>query len=132
MEAQDFALPPDLPGETTVGAFLDAVTAVCVAQYEKRRQEGDLLRLLTAEEIADKAASGKVSFGAHYGNTAPDLARAQENTRQCYLDGMFALFVDGKAISSLDASLPLETSLSLREGNSVTFVRLTMLAGRMW
>ena len=42
------------------------------------------------------------------------------------------VFIDGKEISGQDNSLPLETPLEIHEGSKVSFIRLTMLAGRMW
>lgn len=117
---------------STVKDFLDHVTEVCVAQYKKRQSESEVLKVLSADQIDEKSLSGKISFGVNYGTKSPVLNTAQENTRQCYLDGLFALFIDGKEISGQDKSLPLDTPIEIHEGSKVTFIRLTMLAGRMW
>lgn len=131
VKADDFALPDGAP-LSTVGEFLDAVTETCVAQYKKRQEEGDIFKILTQKQIDEKSASGKIGFGVNYGTSSPDLAEARENTRLCYLDGMFALFIDGKEIGGLKTSLPLEAPVDVHEGSEVSFVRLSMLAGLMW
>ncbi len=132
VKAIDFELPEEIKAQTTVGEFLDAVTAICVSQYKKRQNESEILKVLTSEQIEEKSLSGKIGFGVNYGTNSPVLKEAQENSRQCYLDGIFALFVDGKEISGLKDSLPLETPIELHEGSEVTFIRLAMLAGAMW
>jgi len=131
VEAQDLEIS-DLQFQTTVGAFLDAITKECVSNYKKRQQENEILKVLTNEIIEDKSAAGKVAFGINYGRKSPDLKKALENTRQCYLDGIFALFIDGKEFSGLNNSFPLDTPLEIHENSNATFIRLTMLAGRMW
>ena len=128
----EFELPCTPQDISTVKDFLDAVTEVCVVQYKKRQSESEILKVLSADQIDEKSLSGKISFGVNYGTKSPDVIMAKENTRQCYLDGIFSLFIDGKEISGEDKSLPLETSLEIHEGSNVTFIRLTMLAGRMW
>lgn len=128
----EFELPCTPEDISTVKVFLDLVTEVCVTQYKKRQSESEVLKVLSADQIDEKSLSGKISFGVNYGKKSPVLNTAQENTRQCYLDGLFALFIDGKEISGQDKSLPLDTPIEIHEGSKVTFIRLTMLAGRMW
>ncbi len=132
VEAEDFELSPDFDGQCTVCDFLNEITAVCVRQYKKRQAESGILHLLTEKQIEEKSSTGKISFGVNYGEKSPQLKAAQENTCQCYLDGIFALFIDGNEISGLKSSLPLESPVSVHEGSEVTFIRLAMLAGRMW
>ena len=128
----EFELPCTPEDISTVKVFLDLVTEVCVTQYKKRQSESEVLKVLSADQIDEKSLSGKISFGVNYGKKSPVLNTAQENTRQCYLDGLFALFIVGKEISGQDKSLPLDTPIEIHEGSKVTFIRLTMLAGRMW
>ena len=52
--------------------------------------------------------------------------QAVETTLQAFEDGLVAVFVDGKRYEELNEELHLI-------GNEViTFVKLTMLSGRMW
>lgn len=81
---------------------------------------------MTREEIEDKAEAGKISFGTVYGDRKADFKKAQDNAIQCFEDGIYRIFLDNRPLESLDE--PIEIT-----GETVfTFVRLTMLAGRMW
>ena len=57
---------------------------------------------------------------------AADTEKAVRNALQSFEDGIFRIFADGKELESL------QEPVSLQEGSELTFVRLTMLAGRMW
>ena len=119
----------------TVGELILAVVASQVEEYNRRleaclhTEEGDLPKLLpylTREEIADKAESGKVSFGFTYGEKTADLQKAQENALQSFADGIYRIFVDGRPLEDL------EEEIWVTEDQVFTFVRLAMLTGRMW
>ena len=43
-----------------------------------------------------------------------------------FQDGLFRVFLGDTELTELDEKLELQ------EGDTVTFIRLTMLAGRMW
>lgn len=103
-----------------------AVTAAGVAQYNERQQNSELLNCLTKEEIEDKAQSGRIGFGVNYGGRKARLSTAQENALQCFEDGIYRIFLDEQPLEQLD------TPITINEQSIFTFVRLTMLAGRMW
>ena len=77
-------------------------------------------------EIEDKAAQGKVSFGVNYGEKNADVSKATDNALEAFTDGIAVIFADGKRLEALDEAI------DLTEIKSLTFVKLTMLAGRMW
>ena len=111
---------------STVKELILAVTQAGVEDYNLRQENKELLTCLTREEIEDKAESGKISFGTVYGDRKADLKKAQDNAIQCFEDGIYRIFLDNRPLESLDE--PIEIT-----GETVfTFVRLTMLAGRMW
>ena len=89
-------------------------------------EQSELLKYLTNEEIQDKATTGKISFGVNYNGMSADTEKAIRNALQSFEDGIFRIFVDGEELESL------EQPVSLHEGSELIFVRLTMLAGRMW
>lgn len=120
---------------TTVRELILAVVASQVEEYNQRleaclyAEEGELPKLLpylTREEIADKAESGKVSFGFSYGEKKANLQEAQENAIQSFADGIYRIFVDGEPWEEL------EETVQVTEEQVFTFVRLAMLTGRMW
>ena len=142
-------LPPDLPpatplplapgpviggtikgnpaaGVVPVRELIEAVTTACVTLYNQRMDDKELLRCLTSDEINDQAASGRVGFGVNYGDRKADPESAVNHAIQSFEDGIYRIFLDDRALEQL------EEKILLTEGSSLTFVRLTMLAGRMW
>lgn len=107
-------------------ALIAGIVALQVREYNQRLEQCELLNYLTDEDIQVKAATGKINFGANYNEMPADMEKAIRNALQSFEDGIFRVFVDGKELESL------EESVMLKEGSELTFVRLTMLAGRMW
>lgn len=110
---------------STVGELILAVTEAGVEEYNQRL-EHPLLACLTREEIQDKARTGRIGFGVNYGEGKAELSAAQENALQCFTDGIYRIFLDESPLENL------EDEISITEESVFTFVRLTMLAGRMW
>lgn len=111
-----------------VGGLVAAFVTAEVTRFNARAEVGETaLRYLTSEEIADAATVGKVGFGADYSGKVQDLAAAIANAHQCFTDGIYRIFVNGAELEG-----PLDTPVTLHENDEITFVRLTMLAGRMW
>ena len=111
-----------------VGELIAAFVTAEVARFNERATAGETaLRYLTSEEIADAATVGKIGFGTDYNGQVQDLTAAIENARQSFEDGIYRIFVNGAELEG-----PLDTPVTLHENDEITFVRLTMLAGRMW
>ena len=103
-----------------------AVTESGVEAYNRRMDSRDILDYLTKEQMEGQAQEGKVSFGNHYGGKKAVLPEAQEHALQCFEDGIYRIFMDGEPLEALD------TEICVTEESGFTFVRLAMLAGRMW
>mgnify|MGYP000935377679 FL=1 len=111
-----------------VGALITAFVTAEVARFNARAEAGETaLTYLTNAQISDGAAAGKIAFGTDYNGKVQDLAAAVENAHQCFVDGIYRIFVNGEELE--DA---LDAPVCLKENDEITFVRLTMLAGRMW
>ena len=111
-----------------VSGLIAAFVTAEVTRFNARAEGGEtVLRYLTSEEIADAAMVGKIGFGADYNGQVQDLTAAIENARQSFEDGIYRICINGNEVG--DA---LDTPVTLRENEEITFVRLTMLAGRMW
>ena len=110
----------------TLRELILAVVETGVEEYNRRVENPKLLSYLTREEIDGKAQTGKIGFGVNYGEKKAGLAAAQENAIQCFEDGIYRIFQDGEPLEGLDETV------SITEESVFTFVRLTMLAGRMW
>lgn len=115
---------PEPPGTTE--QLIRETVSICVSDFNRRVENASLLSALTTDQINDKAESGKIAFGL-FGNTKKASApEAGDNAIQAFEDGIFRVFLDDKELISL--SEPIR----LTEDSVLTFVRLTMLSGRMW
>lgn len=108
------------------GLILEAVHT-CVCEYNLRAEKGEYeTPPLSEEEIGDMGKIGKIAFGINYGGKKADEQKAAETALQAYEDGIIRIFI-GETETG-----PLSDNIILNEGNSVTFIKLAMLSGRMW
>lgn len=123
VETVSFSLPqkPD-----TVKMLLETVCRQCVRSYNQSLEAPELLKVMTREELEDRASSGKVGFGRIYSGQKAGEAQAVEEVFQSFEDGIFRVFLDDKPLERL------EETIEITDDSRVTFVRLAMLAGRMW
>ncbi|MFB9076611.1 hypothetical protein ACFFLS_25380 [Flavobacterium procerum] len=70
--------------------------------------------------------TGKVGFGALYNHNKVDLAKAQENAILAFEDGLYAVFYGDDQLETLSEEIDLS------KNKSITFIRLTFLAGSYW
>lgn len=106
-----------------VRSFITEVVKACVKAY-KARAKNEILKVLSQDEIDDAAVTGKISFGINYGEKQPVLSKAISNAIQSFEDGIFCIFSGDKRLEELDDPIELDKPF--------TFIRLTMLSGRMW
>ena len=81
---------------------------------------------LTSKEIEDRAAQGKISFGVNYGNKDADVSKATADALEAFSDGIVVIFADDRRLQRP------EESIDITDIHNLTFIKLTMLAGRMW
>lgn len=91
---------------------------------QKNMDRGDAV--LTDEQIDDMGRIGKIAFGIVYGEKKPDVDEAVKTAIQGFEDGLFRVF------RGMDELTELDREEKFNEGDEITFIRLTMLAGRMW
>ena len=95
-------------------------TDLCLTHSPSTVEE--LLVLVTRETIIDfKERKESLKSGKDV-----DQATAIKTTIEAFEDGLIALFIDGIRYEDI------KQELSLKGGETFTFVKLTMLAGRMW
>lgn len=117
----------------TVGELIEATVRSVVAAFNNRAvsapedADADLSGVLIDEKrIADLAETGRVAFGIVYNGRQEDPDKAVANALQCYDDGLFRIFLNGTPVEGSD------TPIKMNDGDVLTVVRLTMLAGRLW
>lgn len=111
---------------TTTADLIIAIVIRQVQEYNERLEQNDLLKYLTDDEIQEKATTGKVSFDVNYNGMPANAEKAVRNALQSFEDGNFRIFLNDTELESLDKTIRLS------DGDKLTFIRLTMLAGRMW
>lgn len=110
----------------TVKDLLIETVKIMVSRYNRKLEQGEALTVLTQKEIEDTSVSGKISFGISYGEKKPDLEKSIRTALECFEDGLVVVFADGKQLEKLDEAL------NIKENSEITFIRMTLLAGRMW
>lgn len=119
----DFEYSP-VPG--TVRELITQTVVACVNAYNERVRQGDLrANPVTEKQIEDMASVGKIAFGINYGGREQDIGKAVDNALQSFEDGLYRVFLNDREPERLD------DNLDLHDGDSLTFIRLTMLTGRI-
>lgn len=111
---------------STVGELIKEAVHTCVSEYNERVKKGEDAAPLSSDEINEMSEIGKIAFGINYGGKCADEKAALENALQSYEDGLYRIFMGENELGALS------DSISLSENDSVTFIRLTMLTGRLW
>lgn len=113
----------------TPGTLRDLLLEICRIEaetYNQKTPDQQLIPFLTQEETDARVQAGKVSFGRIHGEKKVDISKAQENVIMAFEDGLVRVLIGECQQENLD------DEIHLREGDILTFVRLTFLAGRMW
>ena len=119
--------PYDLPdGISTLRQLIEAVVRQEVEAFNNRGLENMLVPFSSEDAIADMSTVGKVGFGRLYSDRKADPEAALRTALLGFEDGLFRVVVGEQEALELDAPLVLH------DGDTITFIRLTFLAGRMW
>lgn len=97
----------------------------CVTEYNARVRRGDATRPIDNVAIEEMSEIGKIAFGINYGQKEANEQDAAETALQAYKDGLVRIFLGTEELTELDRKIELQ------EDDVLTFVKLTMLAGRM-
>lgn len=120
-------IPVELePVPQCVKELIERIVIRQVDLYRARPKEEYLLHWLTQEEIDTQSTEGKITFGVNYNEKEVNLDKAIDNALQSFEDGIYRVYLNGEELRSLDETLSLQTD------DVLTFIRLTMLSGRMW
>lgn len=123
LEKSPYTLPESI---VSLRQLIEAIVRHEVEQYNRRGPENILLSFLTEAEIADRSIVGKVNFGCLHSDRIANPEKAIPSALQGFEDGLFRVLVGETEVRELDAPL------QIHEGDTLTFIRLTFLAGRLW
>ncbi|MEM6770481.1 MAG: hypothetical protein AAF597_07870, partial [Bacteroidota bacterium] len=110
----------------SLNQLITACVRAEVARFNASRQDPLVLRFLTPADIGEGAAKGKVAFGEIANHQTVEVDKATAVAIEAWRDGLFAVFHGDTEL------LDLDTALDLKEGDHVTFLRLTFLTGTFW
>ena len=110
---------------STTKDLITELVKINVEKFNKKIDDKDILSIMTSEYIAEAARSGKIGDEVH-GDKKANLEKALDTAYLAFEDGLYCIFINDEQTEKLD------NSLNLKDGDILTFIRLTMLAGRMW
>lgn len=89
-------------------------------------EDQDTIHLPKENYLPILTDNGKVGFGAVYNHNKIDIEVAKENAIVAFEDGLYAIFHGDDQLESLTEEI------DLLQNKSITFIRLTFLAGSYW
>ena len=110
---------------STTKDLITELVKINVEKFNKKIDDKDILSIMTNEYIAEAARSGKIGDEVH-GDKKANLEKALDTAYLAFEDGLYCIFINDEQSEKLD------DNLNLKDGDILTFIRLTMLAGRMW
>ncbi|MFL1998944.1 hypothetical protein [Lysinibacillus irui] len=111
---------------TTLQELLVQLVTQQVQQYNDKKIDTPLHLYLTDQQIEDAAQHGKVHFGEKKNDTLQSVDQAISTMLLAFQDELFLVLHNEESLDSLT------TPLTLQEDDVFTFIKLTMLAGRIW
>ena len=96
-----------------------------VKKYNQKKPAQMVFKYLTDESIGDQSATGKIGFGDRQNDLEQNEEEAVKNALQCYEDGIYKVFLNEQEVT-------YKETITLKSEDRLTFLRLTMLAGRLW
>ena len=110
---------------STTKDLITELVKINVEKFNKKIDDKDILSIITNENIAKAARIGKIGDEVH-GDKKANLEKALDTAYLAFEDGLYCIFINDEQSEKLD------DSLNLKDGDILTLIRLTMLAGRMW
>ena len=110
----------------TLRELIGEAVKSCIEAYRARARAEEPPPPLTDEQFDGMRELGKFAFGVHYNENEIDEAKAIATATEAVADGLVRVFKGNDEITELDGEI------EITEGDVFTFVRLTMLSGRMW
>ena len=118
-----------LESVVTVRTFIELIVKHQVELFHSASfewEDQDTIHLPKENYLPILTDTGKVGFGAVYNHNKVDIAKAQENAIVAFEDGLYVLFQGDDQLESL------AEEIDLSQNKSITFIRLTFLAGSYW
>ena len=119
----DFSIPAPAEGAIPLRDLLSRIVRHEVEAFRERQEDRKFVKALTARQIDESAARGKIDMGGRDLDQKVDTDEAIRVALEAFEDGLFLVIIDGTDYKTLDSEVALQSD------SKVGFVRLTMLAG---
>jgi hypothetical protein len=138
LELTEYTVPD---GISTAEELITAIVRDNVRKYNHKEIDAPLFKYLSKEELEDSAYIGKVGFGDRKNEKVQDETEAVENALQSFHDGLYRMLINNTEAEpetgtvmnpAFPAAAPVATPIQINEGDTLTFIRLVLLAGRRW
>ncbi|MCI0682308.1 MAG: hypothetical protein L0Y71_09405 [Gemmataceae bacterium] len=119
-------LPPDSGGggdPWTLRRLITRIVREEVAAFRERQEERKVIKVLTAAQIDEGVAKGKVDMGGRDLQQKVDPEAAVAAALQAFEDGIYLVVLDGAEQRDLDKEIHVQPD------SRVTLVRLALLSG---
>lgn len=123
IDNEDFVL---VKTPSNVKELICEAVHTCVSEYNLRVKKGENADVLSEDMIEKMSGIGKIAFGINYGGREADEENAVKTAIEAYEDGLFRIFINENEAGAL------YDSINISEGESLTFIKMTMLSGRMF
>ena len=124
---RDIEIDLDIPSNCKLSDFLTALVSQQVDAYNERQSDKTLISFIGEEKIEEQlSTSGNIKFNERYNQKLAEKDKAIETVLLAFEDGLIALFSEDKQYEDLNQKL------DLKEGDSISIIRLTFLAGSIW
>lgn len=126
---EDFALPlpPEFTergdNEITLRELIEQVVRHEVQAFNRRQRKDSFVRALSQKQMEEGAVAGKISSGGKEHVSVADEEDALSTALVAFEDGMYFVIIDDRRYTAL------EDAVVVTESSTMTFVRLTLLAG---
>ncbi|MBE6665514.1 MAG: hypothetical protein E7603_04730 [Ruminococcaceae bacterium] len=108
----------------TLRELIEETVRSTLYSYYERAQGNELP--LNETQWEEMQEAGKFAFGFHYNTNVIAEEKAVAIALEAVADGVVRIFQDTKPLEDLNQPI------TVNEGDTFTFIKLTMLSGRMW
>lgn len=110
----------------TLRELLTEIVRLNVSEYNAKAVEPSILTYLCPEVIEREILSGKVGFHDRKNEQPADLQKAIDTAILAFQDGIYRVWIGENEMVALDEPM------AIHDGDGLTLIRFTMLAGRLW
>ncbi|MDZ5473934.1 hypothetical protein SM124_19625 [Bacillus sp. 31A1R] len=110
----------------TLREFLTALVTINVEKFNETGVDEPIFPYLTSDEIESSSQTGKIGFGVKDNDRKVNVKQAVSTSLIAFQDGLYKVFINEKEQEDL------EDEIQLIDGAEIVFIKMTMLAGRMW